>query len=1038
MQSAKGFQPIPFKSSRFSTVVKKHFSQNVNVRYTLIEKFPNIGTLTLTHQRMNYSKPSASKWLWSLGLFVLASAAAFAQSVSGKVTDAASGEALPGVSVTVKGTAGGAVTDGTGMYKISADNGATLVFSTIGYRTKAVAVAGASLNVSLSEDVAQLEEAVVIGYGTVKKKDLTGSSASVSSEDFNQGAIASPVSLIQGKAAGVQVSTTNGEPGSGVSVRVRGGTSISSSNEPLYIIDGMPVQVGSTMGGGEFESGGSTKSALNRLNPADIESITVLKDASATAIYGARGANGVVLITTKQGRAGKMNVDYAYRYGVSNVSKKLDLLSSDEYKAAVSQYGLSNVLGSASTDWQDEIFQQGSTSSHDISINGGTNTSNYRFSLGYYDEQGVVLSSGTQRVTSRMNMNQTTLDGMLNLGMNMAVALIDDDLSPYTQTGGYTGGLFTNMMKMNPTEPVYNADGSYREFTFAIRNPVQAALEIDDVARSNSIQLNGFADLDLNRYVDGLTGRLNVGYERYNTTRKTYLPRSTPFGQADNGIAAQKFGENASKVLESYLNYSKDLLGNPLTLLAGYSWQQLDFEGFGARAKQFVTDNYSYNNLDGGGLAELGDKYSFRGRSRLISFFGRANYDIAGKYILTASVRRDGSSKFGADNKWGLFPSAAFAWRLSEEGFLKDNETITDLKLRAGWGVVGNEAIGVYNSIARIGTGAAAVIGGQVAAGTGFLSPGNPNLRWEQTSSTNFGVDFELKNGKIYGSLDYFTKKTTDLLLEVPAPSPSVANTLLANVGQTSNSGFDLSLNTALVSSGDLMVDLGVNFSHSNLVIDNIGTNELILTGPISGAGQSGAYAQRLEPGFRYGSFYGNVFEGYDANGNAIYATEQGVIGVAQPDFIYGLLGNVKYKDWTMNIFFRGAQGMDVFNNLGMEYTTLDNLNTNINLLAPALDNGMGLSETPTYSSQWIEDGSFLRLDNVTLGKTLNVEGSKIFNSAYVGLVGQNLWIATKYTGFDPELTTIANNGLVPSAGIDYAQYPRSKTVSLNLKFNFK
>ena len=878
----------------------------------------------------------------------------------------------------------------------------------------------------------QLEEVVVIGYGTQKKKDLTGSSAQVSAEDFNGGVVTSPEMLIQGKAAGITITPTNGEPGGGVSVRVRGGTSISSSNEPLYVIDGMPVQSANTLPDGTGLTGGSQRNPLSRLNPNDIESITVLKDASATAIYGARGANGVVLITTKKGANGRMSVDYNYQVSASTLAKKLDLLTADEYRAAVNRFGLGNVLGDANTDWQDEVFQTGIAQQHNLSLNGGNEKGSYRLSLGYLDQDGIVLNSGTERFTSRLSMNQKTLNDKLTLSGNVNVSQQDDNLTPYQQTGGFEGGLFTNVMKMNPTLPVYDADGNYTFVSNSVRNPVQAALEIDDVARTLSLTMNGSARLDLGDVVEGLSATANTGYDTYNTIRKTYLPKSTPYGVADNGVGSQKYGQVSSKVLETYLNYDKDVAGNMLNLMAGYSWQENNYEGFGATAKNFVTDNYSFNNLDGGGLAELNDKYSYRGQSRLISFFGRANYDIDGKLMLTGTVRRDGSSKFGADNKWGIFPSFAAALRLSEFDFVP--ETFSDLKLRAGWGVVGNEAIGEYQSIARIGTGSNAVIGGTNTSGTGYLNPANPGLRWESTASTNVGIDFELNGGKFYGSLDLFQKNTDNLLLTVPAPAPSVAPTLLANVGATSNNGFDLMLNYALVSTPDFGWDLGFNVSRSRLVVEDLGTNAEILTAPISGAGQSGAFAQKLVVGEAYGTFYGLVY-----NTDGTYGSEAEVIGLAQPNFTYGLMNTFSFGKFNANIFFRGQQGGSVFNNTAMEYTTLDNLNTNINLLKPALDfDDAMLTSTPTYSSQWIEDASFLRLDNLNISYNIDVEGSDWLNSAVVGLSGQNLMLFTNYTGYDPEVNTSASANGAPSLGVDYTNYPRARTIALNVKFNLK
>ena len=880
----------------------------------------------------------------------------------------------------------------------------------------------------------QLEEVVVIGYGTQKKKDLTGSSASVSAEDFNGGVVTSPEMLIQGKAAGITITPTNGEPGGGVSVRVRGGTSISSSNEPLYVIDGMPIQSANTLPGGTGLTGGSQRNPLSRLNPNDIESITVLKDASATAIYGARGANGVVLITTKKGKGGSaMAVDYNYQLSASTLAKKLDLLTADEYRAAVNRFGLGNTLGNADTDWQDEVFQTGVAQQHNLSLSGGSAEGNYRLSLGYLDQDGIVINSGTERFTSRLSMNQKTLDGKLTLSGNINVSQQDDNLTPYQQTGGFEGGIFTNVMKMNPTLPVYDADGNYTFVSNSVRNPVQAALEIDDVARTTGITMNGTARLDLGDLVEGLSATANTGYDTYNTIRKTYLPKSTPYGVADNGIAAQKYGQVSSQVLETYLNYDAEVGGNMLNLIGGYSWQENNYEGFGATAYEFVTDNYGFNNLDGGGRAQLGDKYSYRGASRLVSFYTRANYDIGGKLMLTGTVRRDGSSKFGANNKWGVFPSFAAALRLSEFDFVP--ESFSDLKLRAGWGVVGNEAIGEYQSIARIGTGSNAVIGGSPTSGTGYLNPANPSLRWESTASTNVGLDWELNDGKFYGSLDIFQKNTSDLLLTVPAPAPSVAPTLLANVGATSNTGFDLMLNYALVSTSDFGWDIGFNLSRSRLMIEDLGTNSDILTGAISGAGQSGAFAQKLVVGEAYGTFYGLV---YDASANT-YSDEAQVIGLAQPDFTYGFLNTFRFGKFNASVFFRGQQGGSVFNNTAMEYTTLDNLNTNINLLAPALDfTDDMLTSTPTYSSQWIEDASFLRLDNLNISYDVDVKGSQWLNSAVVGLSGQNLLLLTNYSGYDPEVNTAASGNGAPSLGVDYTNYPRARTIALNVKFNLK
>lgn len=999
-------------------------------------------------------KPSGLKWLSMVILMLFfAGNSVYAQKVSGTVLDE-NNSGLPGVSVVVKGTTTGTTTDFDGNFSLNAPASATLVFSFIGYLPQEFSLGSQTdgIKISMKPDVQQLEEIVVVGYGEIKKRDITGAMTSVTSKEFNVGPIASPEQLMQGRAAGVVISSNNGEPGSGVSVRIRGGTSITGSSSPLYVVDGMPIDNGSNSasGSGNDISSAPPKNPLNFLNPNDIESIDILKDASACAIYGSRGANGVIIITTKKGKQGKMTLDYNTYVGVSQIYRKLDLLTAADYRSYVQSNNLTNQLGTANTDWQDALTRNAVTHNHDISFGGGTENTQYRVSLNYFNQQGIVLKSGMERTNIRVNATHKMFENKLVLGMNLTTGLTTDNNIPYTATGGFSGGTFTNVFKMNPTFPVTNADGSYYEYpTPSIRNPVALVNQVDDVTKTQRILGNFSAEYEV---IPGLRAKLNVGADRSTSVRKSYIPKASPAGSPVGGIATIGNVDAVNLLLEATLSYNKEVMpGHNLSAIAGYMYQDFIREGFGVTARNFITDGFSYNSL-GAGADNSVKPYSFKSLNTLISFMGRVNYDIKGKYLFTATIRRDGSSRFGANNKWGIFPSGSFAWRMSDEAFMssaKSSISLSDLKVRVGYGVTGNQEIGNYRSLDLMNANpdyrAIFGLGDQVAlAGVFPIQVSNLNLKWEQTSSINAGIDFGFLAGRITGSVDYYLKNTTGLLVEYNIPSPSAARTYLNNAGAVDNQGVEFMINTINVDkqeAGGLKWETGFNISANRNKVTSLG-NEAdgakgdIITGLVSGAGQTSTFAQIIQVGQPIGTFYGPEFQGIE-NGIEKLSSTKGVIGNAQASFNYGLSNRLYYKQFDLNIFIRGTQGGKIFNNTALEYATKNGVDNNINALKVALTDGVKAGESQVYSSRWLENASFLRIDNITLGYTMKAGSVKWLSMLRLYATVQNAFVFTSYTGYDPEISNGAVTNNVASIGIDYASYPRPRQYMVGLSIGF-
>jgi iron complex outermembrane receptor protein len=985
----------------------------------------------------------------------------FAQqkTITGKIVDQESGQPLAGVTVSVKGTKTAVVTNNDGTFTIAVPSDQSVLdVSYVGYTPQQITVGGqSSLNLSMIAADKRLGEVVVVGYGTQRKRDVTGSVTSLKPEDMNKGVILNPQQLMQGRAAGVNVTATSGRPGGAANIRIRGGTSISASNDPLYVVDGVPLQLNNAnrqanIGG----SGGQLMifnqepaNPLNSINPADIASIEVLKDASATAIYGSRGANGVIIITTKKGRKGAATTSYDTYVGISRVAKTLDVVSADQYRQYMRANNITNFTDrGANTNWQDEIFRTALSHNHNISLSGGSENTTYRASVGYISQNGIIISSGTENYTGRINVNHKTLNNKLSIDVNLSGAQIEEDNAPISsELSGEGGSLLKDAIRFNPTFPVYDSAGKFSQINQFIINPVSYAEQIEDFRTTRRNLGNISTTYNI---LDPLSVNVNLGYTFEEIDGKAYVPRANPLGQGLRGLANLQSSKHWSKLLETTLMFNKQINpNNRINAVAGYSYQDFTDEGFRDRVSGFVSDEFRYYNI--GAASQRDAITSYREVSKLISFYGRANYNLLDRYLFTLTVRRDGSSRFGIDQKWGTFPSGSIAWRVSNENFFPEGGFVDDLKLRVSYGVTGNQEIGNLLSLFTLGaTGAAYNIGGSAVTVIAPERYANPDIKWEETSQWNIGTDFQFLKNKIYGSLDLYKKRTKDLLLSFAIPSPSVVPTQVANVGEVDNKGIELVLGSRIIDRRDFSWKVDFNFSLNRNKVITLSNEQwsakILRNYTVSGFGLSGVNSQAIIPGQPLGNFYGPKFigikdsleqyEDIDKNGSFSNTSDVTIIGNTQPDFTFGLSNSFSYKQFDLSFLLRGVQGSDVFNN-----TALDLQRTSLlpgqNVLAAALTDGVSRRQQTTYSSRWIEDGSFIRLDNLTLGYNVRL-GERIFlRNARIYFTAQNLFVITDYSGLDPEVVaSLPGIGEAPR-GIDYMSYPRARTYMIGASVSF-
>lgn len=999
-------------------------------------------------------------------------------SISGRVVDSATSTPLSDATVMVDGTDRRASTRDDGTFRITGVPAGShaLRVRRIGYGTSVWPVslaAGQALDIEIriSPHAAALTEIVVTGYGTQRREAISGSVSTINAEAANVGVIVNAAQMLQGRVTGVQMIRNNGEPGANAQIRVRGGTSISASNEPLYVVDGVPLQNDETTPGAPGIAAINAqlgRSPLNAISPDDIESITVLKDASATAIYGSRGANGVILIQTKRAGAGVGQMTYETYVSASTPSRRLKLASGDQYRAFVQdQISKGNLpstavsnLGAANTDWEDEITRTGFAANHNLAFAGGSASTQYRASLNYFDQKGVVNANGLTRYQGRLNASHDAFTGRLRLGLNLMAARVVNDFAPIENTGGFLGGLFTNMVIYNPTRPVRNADGSYFELGSGaqdVRNPVAMAELWDDVAPENRVLGNFTGAISL---LDNLTSQTTLGIDYTDAVRRTFAPRASPVGAQYNGYARQADRSLQNANFQQLLTFAPRIgTEQELEVVGGYEYTKIDNRGFEAQMQGFITDAFGVDNLGAGTQASSPAPTSYRVESQLVSFFGRANYGFAGKYFLTGVMRYDGSSRLAEGNQWAMFPALSAAWRLSEEAFLSGSDLFSTLALRAGWGLQGNQAVAPYQTqlLLRADPGATYPFGGQITTGLRAAQVGNPDLKWETSEQVNIGIDYGLLSDRFTGVIDFYRKNTKDLLLEVSVPQPAVVNSRLENIGSLRNTGVEATLNTMLFNRATRSLNLELIASIERNEVVSLGdtARKFINTGWVSGQGMSGQYSQRIMVGEPIGAFFAPVFlrvetTGPNAgqqvfacktasstcvNGETTSPTDEDreVIGSANPDFSLGVSNNARWGAIDASWLWRGEFGGKVFNNTALVYQTKSNVTQGRNFLAAALDDADAITEPAKFSSRWIEDRSFVRLQNVTVGyrvpaRFVRGRATRLFVS------GDNLLLFSGYTGYDPEV--FVATGLA-SRGIDYLTYPRARSYTLGANIQF-
>ncbi|MEM9832684.1 MAG: TonB-dependent receptor [Bacteroidota bacterium] len=991
------------------------------------------------------------------------------QTVRGTVTDLETDEPLPGVNVLAKSTTTGTVTDVDGNYRLTVgDDVTTLVFSSVGYLSEEVGINGRNIvNLSLSPDIQALEEVVVVGYGAVKKSDLTGSVSSVKAEELTAYPAIGAVQALQGRAAGVQITANNGEPGADFKVRVRGGTSINASSDPIYVVDGF---VGAALP-----------------PPEDIESIEVLKDASATAIYGSRGANGVIMVTTKRGSKGQAKIDFNASYSLQNEINRLDLLNKEQFTEYIQDTNPDFTPLDGNTDWQDEIFQTGNIQNYQLGISGGADNLSYYLSGTYFDQEGIIINSGFRRYSITSNIEIQAAE-KFKVGLNL-FAQRSQQNGARTQEGSggaNNSGVVAAAFKFGPDQPIRDANGNYTlaRLSDAHDNAVAVATEYIDENVTDRFQGNLFAEYQI---FDNLSFRTTLGVSSNNGRTGQYTPTALQGGAGVGGDGRVNGSKNSLLLNENYLTYSKEFGIHNLTVMGGYSYQVSREEDWGGRSQSFPTDAGLYWNLGAGSVFQRpGSEFS---EWELASWYGRVNYSLNDKYLITLNARYDGSSVFSEGNKWAFFPSGAFAWNMGDEGFMQNIEPISFWKWRVSYGVTGNRAINPYQTLAALrAIDVLAIENGTPVNAITIDNVANENLSWESTTQLDIGVDIGLFNDRINLNMDYYRMVTDDLLFRVPLPEYSGFGSQLKNIGKVENRGFELTLNSRNIS-GEFIWDMGFNVSaNRNQILELPDGNEILYrSGPghMVGLGDT----QILREGEPVGVFYGWIYDGVyqegddfiegggfeqeaggerfrdidsrDENGELtgvpdgqLNNDDRTVIGDPNPDFIWGFNNDFRWKGFDLNVFFQASQGNEIFNYTLMELDLMAGRNnattaaldrwtpTNTNTDIPKASGG----RARRASTRWIQDGSFIRLKNLALGYNipqvvldrLNIRKLRVYVSA------QNLLTFTDYEGYDPEVNYRSGGGGPNSdrdsnrnLGLDYASYPNAKSYTFGINLGF-
>ncbi len=951
------------------------------------------------------------------------------KTVTGVVTDASSGAPLQGATVSVKNTATVTSSDADGKFSITVPSDDAVVdISYVGYVTLSLPVKGTnSLSVKLNKDINSLDEVVVVGYGTQKKGDLTSAVASVKQESFVKGFVRDAAQLIQGKVAGLSVSTSSGSPTAGTQIQLRGITTLNASTAPLVLIDGVPGN-------------------LNSVSPEDIESIDVLKDGSAAAIYGTRGTNGVILITTRKIQGGgKSVVEYNTYASIQTIARRPRFLNAEEFRQ-FSKDGYPFIDYGLNTDWFKEISRPTPFSqTHNLTFQGGNRQTSYTANINYRNWEGMFLKSVNRQLTLRADVNHSMLEGKVKVNLNVISRQRNDD-------GGFNSYVYRQSVIRNPTDSVYDFQGNWKERNiYFYDNPLGYLMET--LARNESQETRLSASVTAN-IARGLNAKLlvaNVKNESLSGFSETKKHVSTT-KNGRNGNASRSTSASEDNLLEFTLDYTKSIGKHRFVALAGYSYQDQKYEDFSVSNWDFPTDEYSYNRLQAGNALGRGEASmsSFQSSSKLIGFFGRINYNFSDKYLLSASVRREGSSKFGANHKWGTFPAISAAWRVKNESFLRDVAFIHDLKVRAGFGVTGIAPGDAYLSQTSLNYGTRFLDNGVWIQSLSPVRNPNPDLRWEKKEEVNFGIDLSILKGRLSTTIDIYKRTTRDMLYNysVPVP-PYLFNSILANVGVMENKGVEVLINYNAIQKKDFSWETSVNFSTNSNKLVSLSNNQFRTTANFFTAGGTGEpvqdYTHRVDIGGPIGNFHGYRSVDIDANGLWIIEGADGkpkpysqarqedkkILGNGLPKYYAGWNNTVRYKNWDLSVLMRGAFGFQILNFQRMFYeNSQPQILGNYNVLLSAFDKVYGktrLTNSQAYVSYYVENGDYWKIDNITLGYNVNLKSNKYVKSLRIYASGLNMFTITGYKGIDPEVN---RSGLAPGND-ERDKYPTTRTFTL-------
>lgn len=987
-----------------------------------------------------------------MALFLMNVSWAFAQlTVTGHVKST-SGDPLIGVNVVEKGTTNGTVTDMDGNFSLRVEKGKTLVFSYIGFLSQENVVKGNRMNITLKEDTETLDEVVVIGYGSMQRKDVTSSITTVKAEDLNVGVVTSPAQMLQGKVPGLTVANTS-DPNGAASISLRGASSLRAGEamEPYYVIDGVPG------------------ASLSLIAPDDIESIDVLRDASATAIYGSKAANGVIIVTTKKGnKNGHTNVSYSGYVAWDKTMNSLDMMTAEQLLDFANSNNIDlspyyDVNNPANTNWQDEVLRTGFSHNHNVSINGGNEKTNYSASINFMDRQGVVRGTSMDRLNARSFVQTKALNNRLELAFSVNASVRNSSTGP---TGGQGQSVLDAMYYYSPLVPVKNEDGSWYGNTQISQNFNPVRMINEDRYDTKEKLLQGTAQATLH-IIDGLDWNLNLSYQNQQYIYSNYNSSKTelPSVASRNGQADRSTLENTRKQMETYLNWNHTFAdAHKVGVMLGYSWEQADNnDGFGLKVYNFYNDDLTYHNLGVANNISINDVISNNlSTLRMISFYGRINYSYKSKYLLQATVRRDGSSAFGINNRWGTFPSVSAAWRITEENFMKNQDVFDDLKLRIGYGVSGN-SLGFDAFYSRPIYGSTGWFTYVDANGTssqyrilGATRNSNPDLKWETTGMFNIGLDFGFLNNRLTGTIEYYDKRTSDLIFDYAVSTNRYPyGWMTANVGDISNKGVEITINAIPVKTHNFTWSTTLNLSHNKNVVEKLSNDMYSVeysdrANPDVG-GYTSTQVQRIMEGSPLGQFYlyewagydengGSIFNDYDADGNLIGTTDAPADedrrphGSAQPKLTYGWNNDFTWKNWTLTAFFQGVAGNKIFNATRCYYNNVSLVSNGKNVLAEVAEGQNAHdSRAQAPSDRYLENGSYLRLSTLTLGYNFGKLGNWI-NNLRIYTTCNNVFTITGYKGVDPEISL---GGLEPGMDWRNTTYPRTRTFMVGVNVNF-